>query len=512
MSVKKFLRMMPQIDRRYLDEAYRVTAGRTTTKERGGIVKKVTKIAVAAALCVGVIAGGAALIWKLNSGGKPDVSPNPHGSGYVGNAPETVKFHAKLTKQPAEPSTQDVTWAAINAARLPGLDAIAYNKVYESNMQLSLSDKGRYFIGKPSEDCAHSGICYTDAATGKALYLCAKPECLHDGSDYCPATNSDYEFTNLIWYDRMLYATANKFTHSSDSLRPVDTVLLRIQPDGTGMDEIAVLWEGDSICDSELIAYRGALWVTGTLVASFGDDPRWTEDKLREDPTLLNGYKEQHYALWHYDLNNETLTEIVNGLSRKSPDFTNLQADGDYVYVYRSYSDDPAKPENGLAEGIWQIDARTGVMTRMNCVPLAPSMYMAAGGKFFWVTRTGSDTPDSYAMHCTENGEETVVSVPRGDRYSTDGEYLFIEREAAELTVCDMQGNVLRTERFLEGDRSENYAKRYGCACINGMLYCACAYVKNPGDVDWSFRAVPLADYISGNAGFTEFLQTKPKE
>ena len=155
MSVKQFLRMMPQIDRRYLDEAYRITAGRTTAKERGGIMKKAAKIAVAAALCVGVIAGGTALIWKLNSGGKPDVSPNPHGSGYVGNAPETVKFHAKLTKQPAEPSTQDVTWAAINAARLPGLDAIAYNKVYESNMQLSLSDKGRYIYSvgaKPSAE------------------------------------------------------------------------------------------------------------------------------------------------------------------------------------------------------------------------------------------------------------------------------------------------------------------------------------------------------------------------
>ena len=122
MSVNHFLRLMPQIDRRYLDEAYRVTAGRTTDKtKRGVIVKKVTKIAAAAALCVGVVAGGTAMIWKLNSGGKPDVSPNPHGSGYVGNAPETVKFHAKLTTQPAQPDTQDVTWAAINAARLPGL-------------------------------------------------------------------------------------------------------------------------------------------------------------------------------------------------------------------------------------------------------------------------------------------------------------------------------------------------------------------------------------------------------
>lgn len=57
---------------------------------------------------------------------------------------------------------------------------------------------------------------YFDKETNKNIYLCVKPECQHDGSSFCPATNSKIKVFNTALYSDYLYITGteNKTTIS----------------------------------------------------------------------------------------------------------------------------------------------------------------------------------------------------------------------------------------------------------------------------------------------------------
>ena len=502
MSVKEFLRMMPQIDRKYLDEAYRITAGRPA-KKRGDIMKKTAKIAIAAAMCIAVIGGGAAVIYKLNH--RVDVSPNKHGSGYVGNAPETEKFRATLpeVRATAPDAVPDMSYAPLGSARLQNQMSI-YATLDGENMAApcavpAFSDKGCYSIGNPTRTSRKHGICYTDFETGETVYLCAKPECLHDGSDYCPATNSDYALCNLVWYENMLYALADKQSDRS-------CVLLKIQPDGTGLEEIAVLDDRGFADQTEMIAYRGALWATGTVREI---------TQTEAEPGQVTTDERSIHCIWHYELTQNRLTAVAQAERTLTADsekasktenglipLVNLQADGDYVYVRKQQS-----IGDGMPNGIYQINAANGVVTRLEQMP-ADDFYMAAAGKLYYITMEEGDpaqnTYDIYTMHTVENGVETAaVRVPRGWHYNTDGNYLFAEVNGNLLMVCDMQGNVLKREEFPTGERSI-FSDKYNFAYADGILYCVYRHLDQDPVTTTVRRidAVPLEQYLAGTAGF----------
>lgn len=51
---------------------------------------------------------------------------------------------------------------------------------------------------------------YLDKETNKNIYLCVKPECQHDGSSFCPATNSKIKVFNTVLYGDYLYITGTE--------------------------------------------------------------------------------------------------------------------------------------------------------------------------------------------------------------------------------------------------------------------------------------------------------------
>ena len=515
MSVKQFLRMMPQIDRRYLDEAYRVTAdsqNSTTSKKRSGIMKKVTKIAVAAALCAAAVIGAAAVISRMKDG--LDVSRNPHGSGYAGNALDTPKFRAELpavqTTAPAR--IGDMSYAPISAARMQNAHlGENYSSTTRSSEMLTFSDKGCYYLGNPTAESRTMGICFADATTGESVYLCAKPECMHDGSDYCIATNKNYNIMELVWYEDMLYALAeNTVSHS--------TVLLMINPVGTALDELAVLDDRAALFQPEMIAYRGALWVSGVLYAEISDD----------DIAIGTGSTrtETYHGIWHYDLMQKRLTVVTcakgdskwyrDQLKRlpaeeeqkaleQEHDLFNLQADGDYAYFckMKDYND-------GMEPGIYRISAENGIVERIADAP-DNGQYMAAGGKVMYITMEPGDpqqnTNDSYTMHTLENGVETAaVGVPRGWKYATDGNYLFIEVNGEILTICDMQGNRLKKEEFPAPKRENALRDSHSFAYADGVLYHMTVH-ENDGALRYTeltYESVSLQAYLDGTADFVQ--------
>ena len=124
----------------------------------------------------------------------------------------------------------------------PGLGkkmvATAYNQGYASELGTQVvmaAENGYYFYdGINWSDQSGGGFYYVDKATGNKIYLCNKPECRHDGNQFCIATNEKYRIGQTVLYgtDR-IYATAIEETETQYLYK-----LLCVELDGSEMNEV----------------------------------------------------------------------------------------------------------------------------------------------------------------------------------------------------------------------------------------------------------------------------------
>lgn len=97
---------------------------------------------------------------------------------------------------------------------------------------MKATDKGFYHYNVNTM----KGFRYYDVATGNAMYLCNKPECRHDGSEFCVATNDRYEILSFQLYSGLLFAYAMEETDTQYLFK-----LLTVELDGSGMNEVATV-------------------------------------------------------------------------------------------------------------------------------------------------------------------------------------------------------------------------------------------------------------------------------
>jgi len=101
------------------------------------------------------------------------------------------------------------------------------------------TDKGFYYSKKSLEPL---NLYYYDAANGKSMYLCNKPECRHDGDDFCAATSDKYMVQETIMYSDSLYISAIEETETTYEYK-----LLRASLDGSSLSEVVTYFEIDNI-------------------------------------------------------------------------------------------------------------------------------------------------------------------------------------------------------------------------------------------------------------------------
>ena len=78
----------------------------------------------------------------------------------------------------------------------------------------------------------YQGFRYADSTTGNDLYLCNKPECRHDGNEFCVATNEKYSIDRVGMYGGRIFATAIETTDTQHKFQ-----LLSIALDGSALNE-----------------------------------------------------------------------------------------------------------------------------------------------------------------------------------------------------------------------------------------------------------------------------------
>ncbi len=76
---------------------------------------------------------------------------------------------------------------------------------------------------------------YFDKSTQKCIYLCSKPECAHDGNEYCVATNRNLSVLHSYMRGEYIYLNTVQFTDEGR-----EYALYRAKIDGTELSEVCV--------------------------------------------------------------------------------------------------------------------------------------------------------------------------------------------------------------------------------------------------------------------------------
>lgn len=351
------------------------------------------------------------------------------------------------------------------------------------------SEQGYYFVQTRDWDVgprAHEGVytlMYSDKESDAQVTLCNRANCLHDGNAFCAATTLDYRLkTGPVWLDGYLYALAKKPDDrtTADDEAPGKVVLLRYEPDGSGITEIAEIMDspdapstksgrailepdenGNGIC---LIAHRGKLWYLCS-------GRTWSEIGTVD----ITGW----YRFGVYDPETAHCTAILSadGLKtgfRGSAHPTGLAGDGDYVY-FSFHALGTWDEQNKMRSGVWRFSCVTGGLQQTWSTNEPPMSFYVSGDQLFYDKEAERDPAAvivgeaeyDYYLCDMPTGKETCflshtdhtdgLDLPCSDwmsTYSADRQYIGFARTRrnsddtydAELWIYDWDGSLLKRE------------------------------------------------------------------
>lgn len=115
---------------------------------------------------------------------------------------------------------------------------------------------------------------YTEKATGNDIFLCAKPECMHDGNDACTATYNNLIVSEPVLYDGYIYFLGKFKTKETTGYS-----LYKAALDGSSLDKITDVAEErippqyeECLCEhSRLIIHKGYAYVSYNIGTSYLD-------------------------------------------------------------------------------------------------------------------------------------------------------------------------------------------------------------------------------------------------
>ena len=181
------------------------------------------------------------------------------------------------------------------------------------------TEKGFYFFSTEK-----IGLCYADAATGKVMYLCNKPECRHDGNEFCVATTKRYRIGNSCLYNGILFTTGIEETDTQYLYK-----LHAIALDGSERSEVCTYY---TVEKGSRAPETGIGWNEWQLIIH--------RNKVIL-PIELIGKEEMedtsYYGLGILDLDTMKMTFVdEEGVSKDNLKCKNISINGDYMYFYRN--------------------------------------------------------------------------------------------------------------------------------------------------------------------------------
>lgn len=241
-------------------------------------------------------------------------------------------------------------------------------------------------------------LSFFDKTTGKAVFLCSKPECTHDGNEYCNATKSGVIYSgNICLNGDYIYFSGQRYNETDNTDY---YALYRTKTDGTELTEVCCYYKikrenDDGAWRSSYNNGRCLLVHRGYAVIPYLD----FEDKSKH--TDEYGFKT---AVINIEKGN---VKILPETDYKLSDTENGQG---YYYAYENYlyytvSND-FMCEN---KELYRYDFITGETEKISGVGKITS-YIISDGKIFYTTPPDRNTPSKLYTYNPENGEKKDIS------------------------------------------------------------------------------------------------------
>jgi len=368
------------------------------------------------------------------------------------------------------------------------------------------------------------GFRYYDNASGNELFLCNKPECRHDGNEFCVATNEKYTVLDYDLYGEHLMVFVAEVTDTQ-----VFYKVLALALDGSSMDEVATVLELERTPDMSLYAskmylHRNKALLTFTTGASYE-----LEDTM-------------YYGLALFDLNTKNVTFLdEEPLAKENVETTGVTAYGNYFYYCRKEGKKIVLHRHNIENG---TDERCKLLTGFT------GDYAVLEEDYIVYLRRSRKALCTYRFSTGENEEKVMLyeKVPQYDIAGmllfeteegvpaqglvTDGTYLYVlqatnhnvtqeeeeeitssestcirvfNKELEEVTVIEMTEQLPLTEFEIGSDVFKLFRTTYNCGFRylgEDIYWCPCVAVDSQTLEIHVFHC-ERSDFLAGEPEFS---------
>lgn len=300
-----------------------------------------------------------------------------------------------------------------------------YNRGYASDVDrqmVMVTENGYYYYNTREFSGTNEtmGLRYVDAETGTDIFLCNKPECRHDGNQFCSATNKNYDITATFLYGDRIYAVATEETDTQYLFK-----LLSVTLDGSELNEELTIYTLEKTGGKWFGNCLSFLIHRNTAIIGFSFGAAEEVSKCGTAVADLNTGKVVY-------LDEEPLSEENIGV-------TNLNAYGDTIYYCKREGKKNVLYRYHITNGTEDAcKLLAGFNNKYTVLDEDTIVYMKSSGKAICVYRpsTGENTEHRLLeteISYGEEGEKSEKSVEyEGAGIKTDGTYLYVPQQGTE--------------------------------------------------------------------------------
>lgn len=384
------------------------------------------------------------------------------------------------------------------------------------------TEKGYYYSG--SNFLIEHNLRYMDKATGKDIYLCNKPECKHDGNEFCVATTNRFHVHGYCLYsDRILVAAVEETdTH-------YEYKLLSISLDGSQLTDLVTYYSVEKsgltpilyFYHNTMVVHRNKVILQIVLGGEEGSNVYNYGMAFVDLDTMEVTYE-----------NPESIVEKVewNSMSNSVFGWQDIRAYGDSVYYWIQEGHKKILYERNLIDGtVEEVPLLTNFKGDYAVYDEDTIFYTRALGNKLYIYHRKEDKHEEIALE-----KELISQDEEGNTYNysyaytvsdivTDGTYIYIgdnfKSEFASfyytddeteqyihhiIHVFDKDGKEIQSVE-LDKNLFKNAAGEYVTGRLNYMG--EDIYIQTT----LSLYKCKREDFIQGNANFTKVFDFEKK-
>ena len=387
----------------------------------------------------------------------------------------------------------------------PMEDCLITNMGTSNYNQIMKTENGYYYN---SNFFKNMSLRYHDTTTGKDIYLCAKPECTHDGDKFCTATSEGFHVQYTGMYGSNIYIVVTEADGKQVMLK-----LLKASLDGTELTEICTVAQTIGSDKGIRVFYedpRAMILHRGYAFIPYFFSAHETKTMGRSGLAIVN-------------LSDGSVQYLPEYEQSETNGYMNITPSGDYIYYLMNSKSEmhrynfttgedellPVKENMKETYGnyvtnltkytiiddkVWYIYGSTSMFI-YDPTANTTTLVEAFEDKFYYQTEEYDENGELYA----------IFSIPYSDpKPIYDGKYLYIAEGGffgSEYIQTDMKVHIFT----LEGDRLGGFVferSDYGNSCQINILD-ETFYIQTKEGV----VSCPVSNVISGNIDWKEVYQ-----